>query len=324
MTTGLLIGKFLPPHLGHLHLVGEAGRQVDDLVILVCTLPGEPIPGSLRFEWMKELCPGARVLHVTDENPSEPHEHPRFWEIWTDTIRRRVPAPDIVFTSEDYGDELAKRLGARHVSVDLERRAFPVSGSDIRRDPFAHWRFIPEPVRPWFARRIVLTGSECVGKTTLARELAQHFSTVFVPEFGREYVDEKGTFPDASDVEPIARGQIAREDALARLANRVLIQDTDLVSTCVYAEHYYGSCPQWIRQASIERRAHLYLLLDIDVPWTPDPPNRDRGHRREEMQELFRTALRERGIEWIDIRGSWEERRAAAVKTIEERVLRVE
>jgi NadR type nicotinamide-nucleotide adenylyltransferase len=319
MATGVVIGKFMPPHLGHLHLIEQARRQVDELVVLVCSLPDEPIPGEVRFAWMTELRPDARVVHVTDQNPTEPHEHEDFWDIWVETIRRRVTAPDIVFTSEDYGAELARRVGARHVSIDRERRAFPVSGTAIRNDPFAHWKFIPEAVRPWFAGRVVLTGSECVGKTTLARELALHFDTVWVSEFGREYVDRKGVFPDASDVEPIARGQIAKEDSFARAANRIMILDTDLISTCVYAEHYYGVCQDWIREASIDRATGLYLLLDIDVPWTPDPPNRDRGHMREEMQELFRAALEERDITWVDIRGSWEERREAAIAAIEAR-----
>jgi len=324
MTTGVIIGKFMPPHLGHMHLIEQARRHVDELFVLVCSLPDEPIPGDVRFEWMKELRPDSTVIHVTDRNPSEPHEHPEFWEIWTDTIRRRVPNPDMVFSSEDYGDELARRLGARHMAIDPSRETFPVSGSSIRKDPFGNWKFIPEAVRPWFTGRVVLTGSECVGKTTLAQELAAHFETVKVSEFGREYVDRKGTFPDATDVEPIARGQIAKEDAFARVANRIMILDTDLLSTCVYAQHYYGSCPDWIRQASIDRKGDLYLLLDIDVPWVADPPNRDRGHMREEMQTLFRDALVERAIEWVDVRGTWEERRATAIKAIKARWPNVE
>ncbi len=320
--TGLIIGKFLPPHLGHLHLIAEAQKQVDELTILVCSLPDEPIPGSIRTTWMRELSPGATVIHVTDENPSEPHQHPEFWELWTRTIRARVPhGPDIVFSSEDYGDELARHLGARHVSIDRDRLRFPITGTAIRERPFANWQYIPECVCPWFAKRVVLTGSECVGKTTLAQDLARHFATVWVREFGREYVDTIGRWPDASDVDPIARGQIALEEASLRKANRIAIQDTDLISTAVYAEHYYGSCPAWIIDETMCRKASLYLLLDIDVPWIPDPPNRDRGHMREAMQALFRDALAARGIEWVDIRGNWDERRERAIQAVE-KVLR--
>ena len=163
MTKGLIIGKFMPPHLGHMHLIEQARRQVDELTILVCTLADEPISGDQRALWMSELRPDARVIHMTDPNPSEPHEHEEFWEIWADSILRRVPEVDVLFTSESYGDELAKRIGAEHISIDPDRSTFPVSGSAIRQDPFKEGRFIPEVVRPYFVGRVVLTGSECVG-----------------------------------------------------------------------------------------------------------------------------------------------------------------
>ncbi|MFA6957318.1 MAG: AAA family ATPase [Thermoanaerobaculia bacterium] len=318
-TTGLILGKFMPPHAGHLRLIDEARRRVDELVILVCSLEQEPIPGALRAEWMREIAPDARVIHVTDENPSRPEEHPEFWALWTATIRRSAPGPiDLVFAGEGYGEELARRLDARSIVVEREGSGLP-SATEIRERPLTHWDQIAIPARPHFAFRVVLTGSECVGKTTLAHELARELDTVCGDEFGREYVDALGRFPDASDVEPIARGQMANQDRALRAANRIAIFDTDLVSTCVYAEHYYGSCPDWVTEESIRRRADLYLLLHIDVPWVPDPPNRDRGHMRAAMQQLFRDALSARGIEWVDVRGSWEERKRAALEAIRER-----
>jgi hypothetical protein len=89
---------------------------VDRLVVLVCSLEREAIPGERRVAWLREMFPAVDVRQHADENPSWPHEHPRFWELWTASIRRLVPeGPDLVFSSEDYGEELAQRLGARHV-----------------------------------------------------------------------------------------------------------------------------------------------------------------------------------------------------------------
>lgn len=182
--------------------------------------------------------------------------------------------------------------------------------------------------------RVVLTGSESTGKSTLARELAAHYRTVCCAESVRDYLDQKASRagansePDTSvptafltseDVEPIARAQIEAEDAACHHANRILILDTDLLSTMVYARHYYGECPEWIVAEARRRCAHLYLLMDIDIPWVADP-QRDRGDRREGMQDLFRAALQEIGARSFTIRGSWEERRMEAVRAIDARL----
>jgi NadR type nicotinamide-nucleotide adenylyltransferase len=164
--------------------------------------------------------------------------------------------------------------------------------------------------------RVVLTGSESTGKTTLAVELAGHFRVEWVPEYVREYLDLKHIPLDAEDVEPIARGQIAAQDAALARARSLLVLDTDLLSTMVYATHYYGACPEWIGSAAAARRGDLYLLCDIDIPWTADP-QRDRSHDRVAMQTLFRDALLEHGLPFEVIGGGREERLEVARRAIE-------
>ena len=155
-------------------------------------------------------------------------------------------------------------------------------------------------------KRVVLIGSESTGKTTLAERLARHYGVSWVPEFVRDYAVAKGSPLEASDVESIARGQLAREDELRTRAaasnDHLLISDTDLLSTAVYAAHYYGRAPDWVTEAARLRRPDLYLLLDIDLPWTPDP-QRDRGHRRAEMHALFRSAVEASGTPFVVISG---------------------
>ena len=156
-------------------------------------------------------------------------------------------------------------------------------------------------------KRVVLIGSESTGKTTLAERLARHYGVSWVPEFVRDYAAAKGAPLDGSDVDAIARGQVAREDeyrSRAALSNeRLLIADTDLLSTAVYAAHYYGRAPEWVVDAARRRRPDLYLLLDVDLPWTPDP-QRDRGHMRPEMHALFRSAVEASGAPFVVISGS--------------------
>lgn len=169
--------------------------------------------------------------------------------------------------------------------------------------------------------RVVVTGSESTGKTELARALAAHFDAELVPEFVREFAMSKAghriTFADHG---PIARGQMALEDQhieIARNRTGVVIQDTDLLSTVVYCDHYFGACPPWIAELARERRPDLYLLCGIDVPWIADGI-RDRGHMREEMHELFRTAVRESGAPWTLVEGTWNSRRDIATKAVED------
>ncbi len=169
------------------------------------------------------------------------------------------------------------------------------------------------------ARRVTVTGSESTGKTWLAERLAARFGTIWSREFSREYALNKGAPLDASDVEPIARGQIRGEDEMLHRARGLAILDTDLVSTVVYAGHYYGQCPPWIDAAAQSRLAELYLLCDIDVPWVGDPA-RDRPHARREIHTAFTEQLERYGAQYVAIRGMWEEREAAAVAAIESRL----
>jgi NadR type nicotinamide-nucleotide adenylyltransferase len=165
-------------------------------------------------------------------------------------------------------------------------------------------------------RRVTVSGSESTGKTWLAQRLAQRFDTIYVAEFAREYVMFKGAPLDASDVEPIARGQLKSEDDALHRAADLVILDTDLVSTVVYAKHYYGTCPAWVERAARERLADLYLLCDIDVPWAPDPA-RDRPESRRAIHAAFAEHLDRSGAHYALVRGAWEKREADSVNAIE-------
>ncbi len=316
-TTGLIIGKFLPPHRGHQYLIEYAKSRVGHLTVLVCSLECEPIPGHLRWAWMKELYPDAQVLHLTDENPSEPHEHPQFWEIWTTSIRHFLPTgPDFVFTSETYGDELACRLGAQHILVDLQRERFSISASLIRERPFENWSYIPECVRPYFVKRVAVVGPESTGKTTLAAQLAGHFQTVWVPEFARQYLAEKNLNFDLEDIQQIAKGQMSTEDQLARSANRLLICDTELITTTLWSQHFFAACPEWIQSEANRRQYDLYLLADIDTPWVADP-QRVGDHLRSAFLDRLRQELVVRNRPYKLVSGSYDERFRKAVLAIE-------
>jgi HTH-type transcriptional repressor of NAD biosynthesis genes len=254
-TTGFLLGKFLPPHRGHQYLIEFARAYVDRLTVLVCTIEQEPIPGRLRYQWMCEAFPGVDLVHHTDEIPQAPEEHPQFWDIWRESIRRHVPGRiDYVFASEDYGWRLAAELEARFVPVDRERRNVPVSGRAIRQDPMTHWDALLPPVRPYYLKRV------CVCDGTLASALAAHFSTVCVHAYGGGV--PAGQPHDHDALLHLFRGQRAAEDALARQANRVMLCEADAPTLATWSE-----APPEIRAAAERRPFDLYLLTESDRPW---------------------------------------------------------
>ena len=167
--------------------------------------------------------------------------------------------------------------------------------------------------------RVVITGSESTGKTTLAEHLAGHHHVYFVPEYVRGYAERKGGHVTRDDHWPIARGQVAVQDALLDQARRashpLLLYDTDLLSHVTYCHHYTGGCDRGIEELAQMRMADHYLLLDIDVPWVPDGI-RDRGDRRLELHMAFIETLQRFSAPFTLIRGSWDERFTAAVGVI--------
>jgi NadR type nicotinamide-nucleotide adenylyltransferase len=160
---------------------------------------------------------------------------------------------------------------------------------------------------------VCLIGPECTGKTTLAQQLAEHFGVPWVPEFVREYAERVRRTLTVDDVEPIARGEIALLDAAA--SDGLLILDTDLVSTVVYSRHYYGGCPEWIVAEASVRRADLYLLMGIDVPWLGDDV-RDSADAREALHRAFALTLDALDVRVVGLSGPAESRFVAAVNAI--------
>ncbi|MBI5031020.1 MAG: AAA family ATPase [Chloroflexi bacterium] len=313
---GLIIGKFMPPHAGHQYLIDYARARVEHLTIIIFTKSHEPIPGHLRVEWLREIAADADMLHVTDEYAVD-FNRADAWEFWTRSIRQVYPAgPDLLFSSEDYGDELARRLSACHVLVDPERKQVPISSTRVRERPFECWEFISPSVRAYYAKRICILGAESTGKTTLAAALAKHYNTVWVPEYAREYLESSNRPCELSDMVPIAEGQVRSEDWLARQANRVLICDTNLLATMLWSEHYWGFMPERIRQLADARHYDLYLIADLGVPWIADGL-RDSPNYREWFHARYVSELEKRGQAYVILSGTFEERMQGACHAID-------
>jgi len=299
---GVVIGKFLPPHRGHKLLIDTATEEARAVVVIVCAKPTDPVPGEIRGEWMREIHPSVRVMLIDDrydENDTR---------VWAEnTLRWLGRAPDVVFTSEDYGERYAALMGAQHVSVDPPRGRVPVSGTAVRNDPYANWEFIEAPVRAWFSKRVCILGAESTGTTTLAKALAGSLETSWVEEYGREYSVKKQAANDnqwnSAEFVHIAQEQARREDAAARHANRVLVCDTNAFATVLWHRRYMGEHSPEVEAVARAGRCDLYLLTGDEIPFVQDGL-RDGEHIRHEMHRWFEEALAAQPVPWKLLRGS--------------------
>ena len=316
MRHGFVLGKFMPPHLGHVHLCETARQLVDRLTILVCWLPDDPIPGPLRLQWMKGLFPECRVLGHDGVVPLAPEESPDFWPVWRGIVRAAHPEPiDMVFAGEDYGLRLAEEVGAAFTPV--APRPFPgLSGTAVRADPWAHWDSLPPPVRSYYARTICLHGPESTGKSTLSAPLAAHFDTLWVPEYGRAHCELFGTELDDAGLVTIGRTQSAMTRAARPWCNRRLVVDTDALTTAAWSLMILDQVPDGLFEDF--ETADLYLLTDIDIPWHqdggryfPDPADRQR------FMDVCVQVLEEAGAHWVKLGGRNDARLRTAIAAVE-------
>lgn len=319
MTLGFIVGKFYPPHRGHKHLIDSARAQVDRLIVMIADHPTQSISGELRRKWLEEIHPDCDIHLVPDELENDSQQWAAF------TLRYLRCAPDVVFTSEDYGPEYARLMGARHVMIDHERTVVPVSGTLIRSSPLEYLEFLEPCVRSYFVRRVVLIGAESTGKTTLAQELAERFKTRWVPEYGREHWEKKVLAMSMDDPSPswsheefvhIAAEQQARENLLAQSANRVLVCDTNAFATGTWHERYYGYRNPHVDAIGAADKVDLYLVTAPDVPFVQDG-FRDGEAIRHWMHNRFIQQLSALGLNWRLIDGSYPDRLSRAEEEVQ-------
>lgn len=321
MKFGMLLGKFMPLHAGHEHLIRTALENCDLLTILVCSLEREPIPGAVRHDWMEMTFPQARVIDVRDEVPQEPSEHPDFWNIWRNLVNKYHPEDiDVVFSSEDYGDQLARELGADHFCVDKPRLTYPISGTKMRENPYANWDFISHIVRPYFVKGILVTGPESTGKSTITERLAQHFNTIGVQEYARQWIDNNNEEWVYADLDTFAQTQLEHIYWARRRANKIFFTDTDAIATEIFSKAYFDKVSHTVRSlARWQKDIHFAFLMDVDCPWVDDGQRDfpDQGVRQMMLND-HEQFLIDRKIPYLKLSGTWDEKFNTAVNKVNE------
>ena len=164
--------------------------------------------------------------------------------------------------------------------------------------------------------RIVITGPESSGKSTLARELAGHFKTVWIAEYAREYIENLNRNYNYDDILEIAKGQISRENKLAKKGGQFLFCDTGLLVTKIWCEVKFGKCHPWILDTMEEHHYDLYLLCKPDIPWQADP-QRENPFDRDGLFERYLNELTTRKLPFFIVEGKGGKRLHNAIQCID-------
>lgn len=332
---GFYGGKFFPIHMGHVNTMIRASTMVDELHIIVshdevyeeqlCAVAGiiKPIPAEVRARWWKQLTkdmPHVKVHTVYEEQTGNFSD----WEKGANGIKAAIGKPiDVVFSSEDSYTEFFEKLypNAAHIIIDPDRAAYSISATQIRNEgPFAHWDMLPEVVRPYFNKKVVVVGTESCGKSTLVKNLANMYNTRYVEEYGRSFYERLGDENTMEeDYKHIAFEQKFHEKNQLERANKVLFIDTEAIVTQYYSELYLNYHDPVVEAIAREQEYDLWLFLEPDVKWVGDG-YRQHGNDlvREQNNAILKEMLKDRGVRFETIGGDYDNRLKDAVHFVKQ------
>jgi HTH-type transcriptional regulator, transcriptional repressor of NAD biosynthesis genes len=334
---GMFGGKFLPIHLGHVNAMIRASTMVDELHIIISydteyekemyfkNAAFPPIPYGIRLRWWTQLTKDLPHVHVHAMEETQTG-HFNDWVKGSLEIKRIIGKPiDVVFSSEhsytEYFDQLYPE--AKHMVMDAERVTYNISATKLRTEGvMKHWNMLPEVVKPYFVKKVVVIGTESCGKSTLVHNLALLYNTTYVKEFGRTYYERLGGCEGmtlASDFPEIAFEHKTHQRKQGERANKVLFVDTEAIVTQYFSIAYLGKRQPVLDEIAKLQKFDLWLFLEPDVKWVDDGT---RSFGEEEVRERNNTVLKgllkEHGISYISISGHYQERLEKAIHHVNE------
>lgn len=311
---GLTLGKFAPLHKGHQYVIETAIDEMDHVIVIIYNCPDIPScpPLDIRAKWIRDLYPNVEVIQAWD-GPMEVGDTPEIKKRHEDYILKVLSDREIThfYSSEFYGDHVSKALGAINRQVDATRSVYPISGTQIRQDTFAYRKYLHPSIYRDLITNVVFLGAPSTGKTTIAERMAKEYSTVWMPEYGREYweIHQIGRRLTLEQLAEIAEGHLSREEDLLYEANKYLFTDTNAITTYMFSLYYHGTAHERLKvlAKSIESRYDLVFVCDVDIPYD-DTWDRSGDTNRKVFQEQIIADLKTRKTPYLLLRGTIEER----------------
>ena len=351
MSAALVIGKFYPPHRGHVRLLEFALVHREIVVVLCAGSTTDSLPPESRLDALFEDAKSAGIDSTQligraayDETPFDTDD-PSVWASHVkvfEAMLEGLPSVDIVVTSEGYGEELASRMGLIHVDFDSHRKLVPLSSTEIRENPLDHWDALGPGTKRMLAARVVILGAESTGTTTISERLTdalhrrgQPWSLVrMVKEYGRELTEQKqravegttGRAPlsvqwDVNDFKHVSVQQHEMEEAAAASGGPVVVCDTDALATTVWERRYLGDSYAELDPTTLGM-GDVYLLTHHEgVPFVQDG-TRDGEHVRASMTQQFASLLVQHQRPFAVLTGTLEDRLNLALRITDQTVAR--
>ncbi|MDP9076689.1 MAG: AAA family ATPase [Bacteroidota bacterium] len=325
MVKAFVFGKFLPFHKGHEAMISFALGKCDFLSVLICCDKEENIPGEIRKNWIETTFAdtkniAVKVLHYDNRLlPNTSQTSASVSETWSVEFKRHYPDYTLLITSEPYGELVAGFMEIQHIPFDPDKVQHPVSASIIRNDFVSNWHHLPRAVKPYFAIKVVILGTESTGKTTLTEQLARHYNCSFVLEAGRELIPNSTKFT-FGDLQSVAGEHAKRINAAMMGDSALVIIDTDIHITRSYAKFAFN------RDLPVEdavynaNKADLYLYLNNDAPYYQDGTRLNKTVR-DLLDQSHREILANDNINFVEISGSWQSRFEQAVTEISQLII---
>ena len=338
MKLGVIIGKFLPLHLGHINFINRSSTMVDKLIVVICHSDRDrkicedsfipEITLKDRLRWLHNIYYDLKHIEIRYLDESQIAAYPNGWKEFIDLLKITVPEKiDYIFSSELEYDKFYKKLlpEAEHIIIDHKRKEKKISGTEIRKNPYKNWEFIPSIVRPFFVKKVVLIGTESCGKTTLTKFLAKAYNTSWAEEYGRNYIyEECGGNEDNlqyNDYIKITMHQKKLEDDAIRHSNKIVFIDTEAIVTQFYCKLYEGKEDPAINEIIKRQNYDLWLYLESDVNWVEDGLRKNGSEEnRENGKMLLRELLEKNNIlgKVSYVYGNYEERLDRALRIIQD------
>jgi HTH-type transcriptional regulator, transcriptional repressor of NAD biosynthesis genes len=311
-TTGLVLGKFMPLHKGHIELIKFGAKHCDLLYVLICVSNKELISASVRLNWLIDsFVDGINIKPIILNYDEEKLTNTSIssFEVskeWAKKIESILPKLDYIFSSEKYGDYLAEIMSIKHIVFDISRSESNISSTQIRNNPFKYWNFLVDAAKPFYVKKIILLGTESTGKSMVTERLANYFNTTYVQEMARNILQETINCT-SEDLQKIASLHATTINEKVKVANKLLFIDTDVNITKSYSLFLFQKeliVPLWIEEAN---KSDLYFFLESDCPFIQDG-TRLEEEERNKLSLHHKKILTDLGINYVSVIGNWDER----------------